>query len=222
MSYNTQYDPLVSLQNKIKSNISVIRIGSIDDGGYDIPDSIFKDVKIFISGGLSSNVEFEYDIFRFCNCKKLILIDPTVSINRLIIKGFVRLFFPNIKDKFRYLSNAFIFAHLCSNKNVIFLKKWIDKDFDFNLSIYSESTVLVKLDIECGEYFVLNQLITFKNKLKCMIIEFHDFNIKYEDVINFTSQIADSHDMYFLNVNPSGGFDITGIPKVLEIGFLAR
>jgi hypothetical protein len=41
----------------------------------------------FLSGGISSNIEFEYDLFRSYSDLKT-MVDPTVSGTKLLIKAF--------------------------------------------------------------------------------------------------------------------------------------
>ncbi|WAC01950.1 hypothetical protein N7U66_19235 [Lacinutrix neustonica] len=57
----------------------VFRFGSIGDGGYYLRPSTMHKSEVLFSGGISSNLEFEYDAFRFNPEMKILMIDPTIS-----------------------------------------------------------------------------------------------------------------------------------------------
>ena len=52
-----------------------------------------QNLNVLFSGGISSNLEFEYDLFRFNDRINIVMVDPTVSGAKLIFKGLARLFF---------------------------------------------------------------------------------------------------------------------------------
>jgi len=198
---------------------SLFRFGSINDGGYYLKPETITASNILFSGGISSNLEFEYDIFRFNKDIEILMVDPTVSGNALILKGLARLFFRK-PDKIRYLFNALIFNYLVRQKRCSHLKLWLKKpERIFKLiegKVNSESSILLKLDIEGGEYDFLDEIIANLNRFSALVFEFHDMHKHHQNVYDFIEACTTQFNLVFIDENPSGGYD-NGQPKCIEI-----
>ena len=214
----------IDYYQKIKDDFLVeepnlFRFGSIDDGGYYLRPETLKNTELLFSGGISSNLEFEHDAFRFNPDLKILMIDPTVSGSKLLLKGFARLFFKK-RDKIRYIFNALLFNYLVRTERCKHLKLWLNKEQSiFNLSQSNfniEKNILLKLDIEGSEYDFLEEIVNRQNAFKAMVFEFHDLDKKHELVYNFLKQCNATFKMVHLNINPAGGY-INGLPKCIEI-----
>ncbi|WP_375239949.1 hypothetical protein, partial [Aurantibacter sp.] len=96
------------VESYLKKDTSLFKFGSIGDGGYYLNPKTLTESDLLFSGGISSNLEFEFDFYRFNANAPILMIDPTVSKWKLLIKGFTRLFFKK-PDKLRYLYNTLIF-----------------------------------------------------------------------------------------------------------------
>jgi hypothetical protein len=199
---------------------SLFRFGSIGDGGYFLrPNTILKSDVLF-SGGISSNLEFEYDLFRFNKDIKIMMIDPTVSGSKLIFKGIARLFFRK-PDKIRYLFNSLIFNYLKSSSRCIHHKLWLNKEQSI-ISLITESFktdrgVLLKMDIEGSEYDFLEEIQSNLDSFNAMVFEFHDMDEKHQLVSDFISNCSSKFQLVYLCKNPSGGYDANKRPKNIEI-----
>ncbi|WP_452224254.1 FkbM family methyltransferase [Lacinutrix chionoecetis] len=206
-------------QDFLVNDPEIFRFGSLDDGGYYLKPSTLKKAEVLFSGGISSNLEFEYDVFRFNPDVKILMVDPTISGPKLLLKGFARLFFRK-KDKIRYIFNAFIFNYLIRTDRCKHLKLWLNKEQSilqllketFNI----EKNVLLKLDIEGSEYELLDEIISNKHIFSAMVFEFHDLDTKHHLVLDFIKQCSTTFKMVHLNVNPSGGF-VNNLPKCIEL-----
>ncbi|TBN03604.1 hypothetical protein EYD45_08790 [Hyunsoonleella flava] len=199
---------------------ALFRFGSIDDGGYYLNPKTIKASDILFSGGISYNVEFEYDIFRFNKEIDIVMVDPTVSGIKLISKGLARLFFKKL-DKTRYLFNTLIFNYLIKQKRCSHLKLWLKKpERIFKLiepKINRDSKVLLKLDIEGGEYDFLDEIIENLNRFSALVFEFHDMHLHHEKVYNFIERCSTLFNLVFIEENPSGGYASNGEPKCVEM-----
>lgn len=199
---------------------SLFRFGSINDGGYYLRPETIKSSDILFSGGISFNVEFEYDIFRFNNTIEIVMVDPTVSGKKLIFKGLARLFFKK-PDKIRYLFNNLMFNYLIMQKRCSHLKLWLKKPEQiFKLiepKINAESKVLLKLDIEGGEYDFLDEIIENMSRFTAMVFEFHDMHVHHQKVYNFIENCSTLFSLVFIGENPSGGYASNGEPKCVEV-----
>lgn len=211
--------------NKIKDKFlvqdqSLFRFGSIGDGGYHLKPETITTSHLLFSGGISSNLEFEYDIFRFNKAIEIVMVDPTVSGYKLLIKGLARLFFKK-PDKIRYLFNALIFNYLVKQKRCSHLKLWLKKpERIFNLiegEINSESRVLLKLDIEGGEYDFLDEIAANLYRFSALVFEFHDMHKHHQKVYDFIEACTAQFNLVFIDENPSGGYNGKDQPKCIEV-----
>ena len=211
------------IESKLIENKCNIRLGSIGDGGYELSHKKIMDADILFSGGISSNVEFEYDVFRMNKNIKIVMVDPTVSGFKLLGKGIAR-FFLKKKYKLRYLINALTFILLSNSERVVHKSLWINKKNTI-FSILNDTFdkekkehILLKLDIEGSEYDILDEVLFNLESFNTMIFEFHDLNIRNQDLIKFIEDCESQFCITALNINRSGGIH-NGLPKVIELTF---
>ena len=205
-----KYDNPAQLKNylerisKLYINIDLIRIGSMNDGGYLVPN-ILNQIDWCISPGISDNADFENDLTRYGI--KSILIDASVKK-------------PPIQNSNFYFIKKFLGS--INNKKYIKLENIVN-----DLSI--KKGLLLQMDIEGSEYEVLSsESIETIKKFKVMIIEFH--NLKNLFTSNFfgiyrsiMEKIFLSHSICHIHPNNSGiVYDKDGIevPDTLEITFI--
>lgn len=204
----------------LKEDKSLFRFGSIGDGGYFLRPETIANSNLLFSGGISSNLEFEYDLFRFNESLQIILVDPTVSRSKLIFKGLARFFFKK-PDKIRYLFNALIFNFLINQKRCDHLKLWLKKPkLILDLAkhrLKADDKILLKLDIEGGEYDFLEEVSNNLNRFSALVFEFHDLHKRHDEVCAFLQKSTTQFDLVHLVVNPSGGFDSANRPKCIEV-----
>ena len=199
---------------------ALFRFGSIDDGGYYLKPDTLRKSQLLFSGGISSNLEFEYDAFRFNNSINIVMVDPTVSGPKLILKGLARMFFKK-PNKLRYLFNALQFNYLIRTPRCKHLKLWL-KHPESILKIASDTfkqskNILLKLDIEGSEYDFLDEITSNLDCFSALVFEFHDLHKHHDRVYNFIKSCSTQFDLVYLGINPSGGFDGESRPKCIEI-----
>lgn len=220
------YDYFKNIKEKfLVSDATIFRFGSIGDGGYYLRPETIKNSKVLFSGGVSSNVEFEYDIFRFNKDIKILMLDPTVSSGKLLFKGFARLLFPK-PDKIRYLFNVFIFTYLKRNSRCIHKKIFLNKDHSILKLLRDafkiDSKILLKLDIEGSEFDFLDEILKHKESFTAMVFEFHDMDKKHDLVEDFIEKCQSHFQLVYITENPSGGYDEYNRPKNIEISLESR
>jgi hypothetical protein len=208
------------IKDSLVTDSTIFRFGSIGDGGYYLRPNTLKNSKVLFSGGISSNLEFEHDIFRFNKEIKILMLDPTVSKAKLLFKGVVRFFFPK-PEKIRYLINALLFSYLSSSSRCVHKKIFLNKDYSILNLIKStfdvDSGILLKLDIEGSEYDFLDEITENLNSFSAMVFEFHDMNEKHHLVEDFILKCQSHFNLVYLAENPSGGYDAYKRPKNIEI-----
>jgi hypothetical protein len=206
---------------------NIIRIGSIDDGGYYITSDTILNADMLFSGGISSNVEFGYDVFRFNKNIKIIMVDPTVSEIKLFLKGILRIFLFK-KNKVKYLFNTLIFKHLLDSDRCWHVNKWLSSSntiFDIlngNENFKSYKQIILKLDIEGSEFELLNEIKENLDFFSCMVFEFHNMDKNGQIVYEFIQNCSSKFDLISIDLNPSGGFYDLKRPKNIELTLIKK
>lgn len=206
---------------------TAFRFGSINDGGYHISPKNVLAADILFSGGISSNTEFEYDMFRFNKDIKIIMVDPTVSKIKLLSKAFLRIFFFK-KEKLRYFVNTLIFIYLQRSERCWHISKWLSANTGIidcikeKIVDFDAEKILLKLDIEGSEYDLLDEILANIHLFDCMVFEFHDLDNRYLECYVFLKKCSIHFDIIHLEINPSGGFSKNGQPKVIELSLERR
>ncbi|WP_027880034.1 FkbM family methyltransferase [Mesoflavibacter zeaxanthinifaciens] len=204
-----------------KSKLGLMRFGSIGDGGYYLSPSSIIESDMLFSGGISSNVEFEFDFYRLNPNASLLMVDPTVSKWKLLLKGITRLFLNN-KRKLSYLYNTLIFLDLTNKKRCKHLSKWLktpEQIFSIIQTYFGDKkAVVLKLDIEGSEYDFLEELLAHQSQIRAMVFEFHDLDVKHHLLLDFIKKISNNFNLVYMEVNPSGGF-VNSLPKCIELSF---
>jgi hypothetical protein len=85
------------------------------------------------------------------------------------------------------------------------LKKWESKNFFF------------KMDIEGGEYRVLEEIVKNQEKMTGLVIEFHDCDLMSEKIMMFINEF--NLDLVHIHVNNYGLIKKNGFPTVIELTF---
>ena len=168
-------------------NSKLIRLGSIDDGGYVIPKETFKDIDKLISYGISDNWDFEKDLSIHAKCV-VDAYDYSIGKNFWIKKLKVdlikflklKIFKPKkLYKMFQFID--FLYFFYFKKKNNFILKKIGSgkNELSFLKTVKNyEGNIFLKIDIEGSEYQILSDIVKFSNKkLIGIIIEFHDVSI---------------------------------------------
>ena len=88
--------------------------------------------------------------------------------------------------------------------------------FEYSKLINSED-IFLKIDIEGSEYRILSEVINFQNKFSGIIIEFHDFDERLNDIKIFVQQLKLK--IVHFHINNFGLVNKKKIPSVVEITF---
>ena len=158
------------------SKDELVRVGSLDDGGYVVPLINIKDSELLITMGISDNWDFEKDFSKISNAKILAYDDSINSeywINRLkkdLLKFLkLKIFKPRkLYKMFQFIDFVLFFKK--NKKNQFFLKKVGNDKNSINIDeinlneIKDNHKVFLKIDIEGSEYEILDQIASIKKK----------------------------------------------------------
>ena len=217
-------------------NLNLVRLGRNHDGGYVVDNSIVKKCNTLITFGLGPDWSFELDFIKINKEVKIYMYDYSVSsspyIKELIkyIRRFVtfRSTIKSVSDRFKYLKDYLDFFKI---KNVSFFKEKIafptkekiDSDIDkvFSRIPYDEKVVL-KSDIEGSEYEVIDQIVSYSDRIEMLIFEFHWLNKNEEIFLESVKKLQNNFDI--IHIHGNNHFDKlpTGLPVIIEMTLLNK
>lgn len=213
------------LHLKPKFVYDLVRIGSLNDGGYLVEKNSLMYANCLISFGISTNWDFEK---QFLSNRKINFRSYDGSINNLFwqewkkrsLKKCIRFSF---KDFFEYYTCEKEFKKFFNYNN--FFSKFVGKGDNLVslsdiFSEISENKVFLKIDIEGSEYDILDDLQLFQDRVIGLIIEFHDCDKKLDKILEFVSRI--NLKLVHIHGNNYDYVSDKGIPKSLEISFSSK
>ena len=178
---------------------NLIRIGPNRDGGYIIDKRIIKNINYVITCGLNDDWNFEKHFLKYKKDINILAFDHTVN-HKFWVKKFVKDIFHliifkktslwKIKKIFNFIDYYLFFT---GNKKHLKLKitNKISKNKSTTLGkiLRNKRDVLLKIDIEGDEYFVLKDIEKNVNKISCLIIEFHNLNNNIKKILSFIKKV---------------------------------
>lgn len=207
----------------------LIRLGSIDDGGYVLPINDIKNSDVLISLGISDNWDFEKHFSRMSNAK-ILAYDHSIDSNFWISKfkkDFIKflklkIFKPKkIYKMIQYIDFLFFFRF--KTKNKFFLKKIGKTNGCVNIGeivsdhINENEKIFLKIDIEGSEYEILDQIVSIKDKIQGLIIEFHNVSKNLDIIENFLKKIKDYLNLVHIHANNYSVKDTNEFPEAIEL-----
>ena len=192
----------------------LIRLGRKFDGGYLVCSSAIKEIDNLITLGVGDDISFEIDLDKKIPLKKIQMYDYTVNhflFFKIILKYIRRLitFRTKLNNLTYSIKNYFNFIKFNKKSNVNLFKKRvtekIEKDFDITLdeildNVKSEKNLL-KLDIEGGEYSIIDSINKNHLKIKLLIVEFHLINKKKDLFIKSVKNLINNFDIIHIHAN---------------------
>lgn len=193
------------------------RIGNPHDGGYILNELILNKTQKLISIGIGGEDSFELQWAEQYPHIPIEAYDGTYPCN-------------NLCHKFPDRINKHIFY---VNHNVGFN----DKQIPINTIVDGKRNVLLKVDIEGGEYSVFDNFYPSDDNLTGLLLEIHDTHIEanrnkiiqlithhFKDLLLFHVHGNAWGGTYDLNLTPStpNGIPLGRFPHVLELSFISK
>ena len=211
---------------------SLVRIGSANDGGYVVPLEAVKAARALVSFGLSHDWTFERD-FRNYNADATIhCYDHTVSVRTAFqyslgqLLRFVLLLRPGaLRKTLTWID----YKRFFSSEGTHFKQRiWADNQDnsatidDVFSRLPAECPVFVKMDIEGGEYQVIDDLMQHSRNIVAMAIEFHDIDTVSEQFNAVVGKIKRDFHIVHIHANNMGGLAPFNFPLAPEMTFLNK
>jgi hypothetical protein len=211
---------------------SLARIGSSNDGGYVVPLEAVRAADALVSFGLSHDWTFEREFKKQNSGANIHCYDHTVSLRTAFeysvgqLLRFVLQFRSGaLRKAFTWIDYELFFR---AERKHFKQRVWRDRQHDSATieDVFSrlppECQVFVKMDIEGGEYRVLDDLLCHSRNIVAMAIEFHDVDIVPQMFNSFVDKIK--RDFYIVHIhgNNMGGVAPFNFPIAPEITFLSK
>lgn len=223
----------------------IIRLGKDFDGGYLVSKNAVENSQKLISIGISYDWSFEKDFHKLNKCR-ISTFDGSVGRNfftakikhriRNVFKQFSLNYFKKtlwwilLPIRFFSFFNSFSKIHnerfIYTNQSDLEIDNFVLKhgyrpsfiNLEDLFENIDNNNIFMKIDIEGGEYSILDVILKYQDKLVSLAIEFHDLNKSQYQILNkFTSHISLS--LIHTHINTSGPINDEGLPTVLELTF---
>jgi len=200
------------------ADYQLIRVGRSNDGGYLIGKNSIKNSKYLISMGLDLDWSFEEDFKKKNNKIDIICFDNNLDKKFILKKIIIQIILIIFNQNLNYL--IFLIKRFINFDVFIKKVKYKKKIINYGdvLKIQNDiNDLFFKIDIEGSEYRILDELITIKNKITGLVIEFHDIDLHLSKIENFINNIG----LRLIHVHPNnfGGLDKFGNPYLIELTF---
>ena len=209
----------------------LIRLGSIDDGGYVVPTETVKSSNSLISFGISDNWDFEKDFLRKSSAYVYAYdnsIDSDFWLSKFkkdLIKFLqLKIFKPKkIYKMFQYID--FIIFFKINKKNKFYLNKIGNCEDCLSLnkiikdSFNNEDKLFLKVDIEGYEYDILEDIILNKDKIQGLVIEFHEVTKNLNKIIDFINKLNTELYLVHIHANNYTVKRLNEFPEAIELTF---
>jgi len=226
---------MVEFSKKLKpifvDNSELVRLESIDYGGYVVPKETVKTSNLLISMGISDNWDFEKDFVK--NSKAKILAFDYSLTNKFWVSKFkkdlikffqLKIFKPRKLYKMFQFIDFLLFFRLNKN-NQFFLKKIGKENDSINLDsimrnyTHNNEKIFLKIDIENYEYEILEDIVSHKNKLQGIVIEFHNVTENLEKIYNFIDNLNTDLKLVHIHINNYSVKEAGQFPDAVELTF---
>lgn len=179
-----------------KTANDLVRIGRDNDGGYLVVNKDLKNAKKLLTFGINDDLSFEKQ-FSEINDVPVVAYDGSISRNiflKQLLKSFIRLDNPRVF--LHWLSVVYDYMRYFRKNNHAHIQKFVGPrtdssdfiDFSEALEENLSDNSFLKIDIEGFEYRLLSDILKNQDQILSLVIEFHDFDLNYERVIEFTKK----------------------------------
>lgn len=207
-----------------------VRIGNRSDGGYVVTEKTIAETDALAGLGVATDWSFEEDFFaRKQGNIPIHCYDNRVTPLRFLevsAGGLLGYVLPSRKAKRKRKSVFPKFVRFfILNPGVSLYHATIGIGagtlgvIDVLKKFENKSAILLKMDIEGGEYDVLPEIRQSQEELIGAVIEFHDCTANMKRILEFVDDMSDSFCISHIEANNMGGIGRTGMPNVMTLTF---
>lgn len=228
------YDFLALKPKKLRKGDSLVRAGDNWDGGYVIPASVVSRIKSIVSYGLGNNFSFERDIHRWHRNIPIHVYDHSVTFKSMLfdvltsvrnLRSFENFRFKvsQIKGRILYIFSYMSFFHFTKGVRHFRYEVVRDRESIEQIAILETFAsvgdgVLLKMDIEGGEYETILEILNTPKSIEAICIEFHHVVTHRDKFIQIVDLLSHDFSIVHFHVNNAGRV-FENIPDILELTF---
>jgi len=203
----------------------LIRLGNPSDGGYLVDSRSIDKTDRLLSLGISTDWTFE-KAFSLINPAPIIAFDASIGQRRFlreIIESLSRvdqprLLYDRLKCYFSYKSffksrAKHVSKYVCFDQPPLYISL-INAINEYSGDL---GNIFLKIDIEGSEYRILDDLISIREKLVGLIVEFHDYDLHIQAINKFAANI--NMEICHIHANNFAPLTDQGIPTAVEVTF---
>ena len=207
---------------------NLIRVGAANDGGYVIPEPLLREADVLISMGLGYSWQFEKDVRVLNPGIRIHVYDHTVS-EKLFNKEYIAELAALLTGKVgranvqRRRSRVRDYRAWFMKEATHFKERIHDRQDSQSVDIATvfaragEGRVFVKMDIEGTEYRVLEDVVSYADRILGLAIEFHDIG-PLRPVFERTMEVVrERFEIVHVHANNFVPLYRDGFPEALEI-----
>ena len=211
----------------------LIRVGGNSDGGYVLPGALLRDADVLISMGLGYNWQFEKDARVLNPAIRVHVYDHTVS-EKLFKREYIaevaalltgKVGRANVQSRRRRVRDYRAFF---GKEATHFRERIHDRqdcqsvDIPTVFARAGEGRAFVKMDIEGAEYRVLEEVVSYADRILGLAIEFHDIG-PLRPVFERTMEVVRQRfEIVHVHANNFTPLYRDGFPEALEITLARR
>lgn len=219
----------------------LVRVGLPKDGGYVVPASAIESATVLLSLGMKEDWSFETAVFAANPGIRVIGVDPSVTPGSFAVQ-IIRSGRQWVSSAFRgerrtrtrhasRLRNSLHYFWFFGVKHRHVVARVTAADRPGTVSIRTlidrtgerERRVFLKMDIEGGEYDVVEDVVARQDRINCVVGEFHRIGKKAATFNDALASLQTAFQVVHVHGNNYRPFDVEhGLPDTLEITFLNR
>ena len=207
---------------KHKQCEDLIRVGSDNDGGYLISVSDLKKTEALLSFGLDVDWNFE-KMFSDNSDIPIYAYDASTNFTLFVKKSLSEFFHLNFLKSINLILKYFKFKNFFKRKKK-FIQTFVGPgnnknyvSFDEIISKKNYKNYFIKMDIEGGEYRILDNFIKHQDKICGTVIEFHDIDLHLEKIERFISNF--NLNIVHVHINNWTIIGKKDLPLTIEVTF---
>lgn len=190
-----------------------IRIGCASDGGYIVPKMVLDHCDDLLSFGLGENWSFDREWKKLKPDSKIHMYDGTVSLSNM--KDYLRdqysKFFNSSIDVFHYQENV-------GKKEI----NPAQTEFATTLQRLGSEKIFLKMDIEGGEFQILEDILAHADFIPAMVVEIHFANYHRENFKYTVERIKEFYELVHTHGNNHTPLGTDGSCDCYEFTFIRK
>lgn len=204
-----------------KTATDLIRVGRKNDGGYLVSKRDVDASDLLIGLGISDDWSFESD-FVLINKVPVVAYDGSVG-RSVFLHQLIRNFYSGKRSDFLKTLKIYLAYKKFFKNDCLHIGKFVGLYYGYALmsevlSSVESTNIFLKIDIEGGEYQILDDLIQNQHRINGLVMEFHDCNLHLQRIAVFIEKFSLSIVHIHAN-NCAPLFQHSGLPLALEITF---